>query len=108
MGFMEYMFDVTNMMTIIFIVTGCLNTYLHFQYSPYTLSSKLIMILNLIMSLSRTLELMRIMAVFSPIVTMMSGVLGEFSDFMLFFFILVVFLSMGFSVCQIDDPTISA
>lgn len=51
---------------------------------------------------------MRIIEVFSPIVTMMSGVLAEFQDFMLFFFILVSFFSMGLSVLQIDDPKISA
>ena len=51
---------------------------------------------------------MRIIEVFSPIVTMMSGVLAEFQDFMLFFFILVSFFSMGLSVLQIDDPNISA
>lgn len=50
---------------------------------------------------------MRILETFSPIVTMMTGVLAEFYDFMLFFFILLTFLSMGLSVTQIDDPTIS-
>ena len=51
---------------------------------------------------------MRIIEVFSPIVTMMSGVLAEFQDFMLFFFILVSLLSMVLSVLQIDNPAISA
>ena len=50
---------------------------------------------------------MRIIEAFSPIVTMLGGVLGEFQDFLLFFFILITFLSMGLSVLQIDDPRIS-
>lgn len=89
------------------MTTGILNGIVHYNSSPYNLTSKMIMILNLIFSLQRSLEQMRILEAFSPIVTMLGGVLGEFQDFLLFFFILVTFLSMGLSVLQIDDPRIS-
>ena len=51
---------------------------------------------------------MRIMDTFSPIVTMMGGVLSEFKDFVLFFTILITFLSMGLSILQINNPRISS
>jgi hypothetical protein len=65
------------------------------------------MITNVAFSIQRSLEQLRIMSTFSPIVTMMFGVLAEFKDFMLFFVILLTFLSMNLSILQIDDPRIS-
>ena len=100
----KYFSSAENVQTIIFIITGLLNTILHLTRDPYQYESKFILILNLIMSLTRSMKLMRIMEAFSPIVTMMSGVVGEFKDFMLFFFILLCFFSMGLSIMQIDDP----
>lgn len=41
---------------------------------------------------------MKILETFSPIVNMMSGVLAELNDFILFFTILVTFLSIDLSI----------
>lgn len=100
----RYFSSVDNLQTLTFIITGLLNTILHLTSDPYAFESKVILVLNLIMSLNRSMKLMRIMEAFSPIVTMMAGVLREFKDFMFFFFILLAFFAMGLSVMQIDDP----
>jgi len=84
-----------------------MNGFIHYTSNPYSLAAKVIMVCNVIFSLQRSLEMMRIMEIFSPIVTMMTGVLAEFADFILFFVILLAFLSMGLSVLQIDNPIIS-
>ena len=106
-GFADYITDLQNIQTIVFVSTGILNGVIHYFVSPYALFSKYVMILNIMFSLARSLEQLRILETFSPIVTMMSGVFAEFYDFMIFFFILLSFLSVGLGVLQIDDPRIS-
>jgi hypothetical protein len=50
-GFLEYIIDVQNLQTIIFVITGLLNGVVHYISTPYSLTSKYIMIGNLIFSL---------------------------------------------------------
>ena len=106
-GFIDYITDFQNIQTITFVVTGLLNALIHYYESPYHFEAKLVMTLNLMMSLARTLEMLRILATFSPIVTMMAGVLREFKDFIFFFFLLVFFFSMGISILQLNNELAS-
>ena len=50
-GIYEYITDLQNIQTVIFVNTGILNGIYHYIYGPYNLTAKCIMILNLIFAL---------------------------------------------------------
>ena len=81
-----------------FITTGIVNPYLHIVKSPYDFNSKFVMVLNIVLTVTRTLIMFRFFDIFMPIVTMMTGVLREFSEFISFLFILILFFSLGMDI----------
>ena len=104
-GFIEYFTSIQNIQAVLFIGTGIANVY--FQLTPYTFNSRLVIVLNLVLSITRTLEMFRLFDAYMPIVTMMTGVITEFKEFILFLFILILFFSLGMDIMQVDNPAIS-
>lgn len=56
------------------------------------------MIIVIILSTVRILEMIRIYQNFSPIYTMLRKVIFDFKEFMLFFVMIIFFLSIGISI----------
>jgi hypothetical protein len=77
-GFLSYFLDPVNISHILFNVIGSVNAVFHYNYSPFFIWGKITMVASIFMTIAKTVQLLRIIRSFSPLVTMMSKVFFEF------------------------------
>jgi hypothetical protein len=102
-GVTDYFFDVDNFNNVLYNSFCIANSVIHLMYSPYAFHAKILLIIVIVLSTIRTLEMIRIYESFSPIYTMLRKVIYDFKEFLLFFLLIILFLSIGYSILQIGD-----
>jgi len=70
-GFINYFLDPSNLSQILFNTIGSVNSVVHYNYSPYIIQNKVLMVATIFMTIAKTVQLLRIIRSFSPLVTMM-------------------------------------
>lgn len=103
MGIKDYFLDINNLNNVLYNFACIGNSIIHLIYSPYILLAKYFLIIVIILSTVRILEMIRIYSNFSPIYTMLRKVIYDFKEFLLFFLMILFFLSIGLSILQIGD-----
>uniref|UniRef100_A0A7S3ILI3 Ion transport domain-containing protein n=1 Tax=Strombidium inclinatum TaxID=197538 RepID=A0A7S3ILI3_9SPIT len=98
----SYLEDPWNYVDIMHISLGYVNIYTQ-GLGPLLLSSKIIMIIVVLVCLIKTFFFMRIVMSFSYIVTMIQNVIIDLRVFLLFFAILILKFSMIFDVISPND-----
>ena len=76
-GTKDYLADKWNWIDMLYILASISQVILHSVTSPFTVASKLAMIMVLILSLGKTFFYMRIFDSMSPIVTMITKVMSD-------------------------------
>lgn len=99
----NYFLDISNWNNVSFIGVSIATFVIHQIYPVTSIVPKVGMTLMIILSVSRTLEYMRIQKQFSPIVTMMFSVLFEMADFLTFLGIVTLFLSLIPAILQFGN-----
>lgn len=99
----EYFSDMWNYLDLLHIIVGYGNLYLQWKDDPWKLTSKLTMIVVILISLLKTFFFLRIRMSFSYIVTMITSVVIDLRVFLLFFFILILMFSAVFDVISRND-----
>jgi hypothetical protein len=103
LGFGQYFTDLSNYLDIMHIAFGFINIYSQINMGIMELLTKVIIIVEIILSLAKTFVFMRIVLGFSYIVTMIVNVILDMNVFFFYFFIQVLFFSMTFAiVCKHD------
>jgi hypothetical protein len=77
---------------------------LHMTVDPFNILSKIVMIFVILQSIVRTFKSMRIIELYSPIVTMLSAVFYDLRIFLLFYMILVGMMSLLFGILGCSNP----
>ena len=104
-GVLEYLEDFGNYLDLIYIWGSMAMSILHIINGPMLFSSKLVMIIVIAFSIIRTFKYMRIFKDFSPIVTMLSSVIYDLKQFLLFYVILIGLFSMQLSILGLGVRT---
>lgn len=103
-GPVEYLSEFGNWFDIFYIIGSILMSILHLVTSPFFFVSKLVMIFVITQSIFRTFKSMRIIALYSPIVTMLQTVVYDLRIFLLFYGILLGFFTLTFGVLGNGNP----
>jgi hypothetical protein len=103
-GVLEYLTTPKNYFDILYIFGSILMSLLHMTVDPFQILSKAVMIFVILQSIVRTFKLMRIIQLYSPIVTMLSAVFYDLRIFLFFYGILVGMFSLLFAVIGIANP----
>jgi hypothetical protein len=97
-GTAEYFQDYGNWFDMFYILGSITMSILHLVTSPFFFVSKAVMIFVITQSIFRTFKCMRIITLYSPIVTMLQTVVYDLRIFLLFYMILVGFFSLTLGV----------
>lgn len=100
---LSYLEDTWNYVDVLNISMGYFTVYSQMYIGTWELSSKISMILVILVCMTKTFFYMRIVESFSYIVTMIIRVMGDLKVFLLFFIILIVMCSMIFDVIAINN-----
>lgn len=92
-GPMEYFGEGWNYIDVVYILTSVLNTILQFSLGPFHISCKLLMILLIFFIILKTFFFLRIFPQFTPIVTLLTGLITDLRAFQFFFFLQIIMLS---------------
>ena len=102
-GFRSYFSDMSNMANLLYIFGSIAMSISHLIDDPFSVQSKIIMIFVILLSIVRTFKFMRIFRDFSPIVTMLSQVVSDLQQFMLFYTILILLFSLLWGVIGLGN-----
>jgi hypothetical protein len=102
-GCKDYLTDLGNYADFLYIFGSVAMSLLHYELNPFHFASKVVMILVILLSCIRTLKFMRIFRTFSPIVTMLAGVINDLRPFLFFYIILTMLFSMLLGVLEIGN-----
>ena len=75
---------------------------------PFEVFSQITMLIVITLSVLRTFEFMRIIKMYSPIVTMLLQVFLELQYFLVFFAIVLFFCSMPFGILGVDNEVFNS
>jgi hypothetical protein len=103
-GAKEYLTTPANYFDILYIFGSILMSLLHMFDNPYKILSKTVMIFVILQSIVRTFKCMRIIELYSPIVTMLGAVFYDLRIFLLFYGILVGKFSLLFGILGCANP----
>ena len=103
-GVWEYLTNPANYFDILYIFGSILMSLLHITVDPFQILSKVVMIFVILQSIVRTFKCMRIIPLYSPIVTMLQAVFYDLRIFLLFYGILVGMFSLMFSILGCAIP----
>jgi len=108
-GVWDYLTNPANYFDILYIFGSILMSLLHITVDPFQILSKVVMIFVILQSIVRTFKCMRIIELYSPIVTMLQAVFYDLRIFLLFYGILVGKFSLLFSIlgCAIPNYEIN-
>ena len=108
-GVWDYLTNPANYFDILYIFGSILMSLLHITVDPFQILSKVVMIIVILQSIVRTFKCMRIIELYSPIVTMLQAVFYDLRIFLLFYGILVGKFSLLFSIlgCAIPNYEIN-
>jgi len=110
-GFVKYISIKENLLDMAYLGFGAANPIDHYTHSPFHIRGKLIFIAVIFLAMMRTFKFLRVIESFSPIVTMVLGVIYDMQAFLLFYFILCLLMSaivgiIGVSNVYINNPLI--
>ena len=94
----EYFLDPWNYLDILHISLGYINILFQLYCGTWSIASKTVIMIVLLLQLSKTFFFMRIIMSFSYIVTMIINVIKDLRVFMIFFAILILMFSMIFDI----------
>ena len=103
-GALEYLMTPANYFDILYIFGSILMSLLHMATDPFKILSKCVMIFVILQSIVRTFKCMRIIELYSPIVTMLAAVFYDLRIFLLFYGILVCKFSLLFGILGCANP----
>ena len=103
MGSIEYFASTRNYLDISHIFFGFVNIYCQQYWGIMVFQSKCVIIFEILLSLGKTFELMKIIKEFSHIVTMIQNVIVNLNVFQLYYFVQILFFAMTFSVVAKHD-----
>jgi hypothetical protein len=103
-GILEYLSDFGNWFDLFYILGSILMSILHLILSPFFFVSKAVMIFVIAQSIIRTFKCMRIITLYSPIVTMLTTVVFDLRIFIFFYMILVGMFSLTICVLGNGNP----
>lgn len=87
MGSLEYFASTRNYLDISHIFFGFVNIFFQQEVGIMVFSSKCVIIFEILLSLGKTFELMKIIKEFSHIVTMIQNVIINLNVFQLYYFV---------------------
>ena len=93
-GLAEHLTELENYGDLAFIVIGIGNPLYQYWVSAHDFVAKVLAIAVIVLTAFRSLKYLRLSRSFSPIVTMMIKVVVQLKAFLLFFFILLAFVSL--------------
>ena len=99
-----YFFSASNFIDLSYVLVGYYNMYCQLFIGTSVFWCKLIFVIVIILSLMKTFYFMKIFMDFSYVVTMIYQVVFDLKSFLLFYFILVVFLSIILDVILMSNP----
>jgi hypothetical protein len=99
-----YLTDFSNWFDMFYIFGSLLMSILHLTTSPFLFECKAVMIFVITQSILRTFKTMRIITLYSPIVTMLENVVYDLKEFILFFIILIAMFSLTIGVLGNGNP----
>ena len=94
----EYFLDPWNYVDILHISLGYINIVFQLYCGTWSIASKTVMMIVVLLQLTKTFFFMRIIMGFSYIVTMIISVIKDLRVFMIFFAILILMFSMIFDI----------
>jgi hypothetical protein len=100
----DYLTTPGNYFDILYIFGSILMSLLHMTVDPFNILSKIVMIFVILQSIVRTFKSMRIIELYSPIVTMLAAVFFDLRIFLLFYMILVGKMSLLFGILGCSNP----
>lgn len=103
-GVWDYLTNPANYFDILYIFGSILMSLLHITVDPFQILSKVVMIFVILQSIVRTFKCMRIIELYSPIVTMLQAVFYDLRIFLLFYGILVGKFSLLFCILGCANP----
>ena len=103
-GVWDYLTNPANYFDILYIFGSILMSLLHITVDPFQILSKVVMIFVILQSIVRTFKCMRIIELYSPIVTMLAAVFYDLRIFLLFYGILVGKFSLLFGILGCANP----
>ena len=102
-GIAEHLTELENYVDLSFIVFSIANSLYQYLVSAQDFIAKVLAILVIILTAFRTLKYLRIFRSFSPIVTMMMKVVIQLKAFLLFFLILLAFVSLLIGIVGVQN-----
>ena len=105
-GFL-YFVSASNFIDLSYVLVGYYNMYCQIWIGSSVFFCKLIFIIVIILSLMKTFYFMKIFMDFSYVVTMIYQVVFDLKSFLLFYFILVVFLSIILDIILMTSPDVN-
>lgn len=103
-GPIDYITTPGNYFDILYIFGSILMSLLHMTMDPFNILSKIVMIFVILQSIVRTFKSMRIIELYSPIITMLAAVFYDLRIFLLFYMILVGKMSLLFGILGCSNP----
>jgi hypothetical protein len=95
--------DFGNLLDLLFLFSSAAAPIHHLVTDPFNNTSRFLMIISILLSITRTFKLMRIFKDFSPIVTMLSNVVYDLRIFMIFYMILSALFSILLGIIGIGN-----
>lgn len=92
-----------NYLDLFFLSTALGTVAMHMTLTPYIWQSKLILVINILISTHRTFKFLRIFQALSPIIIMIRNVFFDLLPFMTFYIILITLLSLIYGVLGIGN-----
>lgn len=102
-GIVEFWTNPENFITITYITLSIAMSVIHITFNPFNFLSKLIIILVLFASIVRTFKLMRVVEAYSPIITMLSSVVVDLQQFIIFYIILIALFALVPGILGINN-----
>lgn len=102
-----YFFSWSNFIDLSYVVVGYYNMYCQIWMGTSRFFCKLIFVIVIILSLMKTFYFMKIFMGFSYVVTMIYRVVFDLKSFLLFYFILMIFLSIILDVILMNNPDVN-
>jgi hypothetical protein len=102
-GPLEYLTDLGNLVDVIFITSAIAMGIVHTIYNPYIFASKLLMWMIGILQFRRTFFFFKIFESYTPIVIMLTDVMGTLTYFGIFYFIDIVLYGMALGILGLNN-----
>jgi hypothetical protein len=100
----DYFTDKWNLADLCYLLMSILNLYLQATFGPFHTACRLVMCLIILMVIIKTFFYLRIFPALTPIVIMINSVIFDLRVFLFFYFLLIAFFCLVFSVLGLGNP----